>query len=319
MTTSGTYSFSVARDDVIRLAMLNIGKLEENETPSARETTDCSMMLNMLVKQWQGTADFAPGLKTWTRRHGHLFLSSTTGQYTLGPGGTGWTNNYVTTTLTAAAASGQPVVLVTANTGMVVGDNFGVVLTSGALFWSTIKTIASLTITLNTNLPTGASSGGVVFDYTTTAQQPIVIETAFLRDYTNSDTPIRKMIVQEYDYLPSKTNPTFISDPTSIYYEFQLTNGVLYTDCAGSIDTTKHIGMTYMEAVQDLNSANDTFEYPQEWYLALAWGLAKQICPMFNAPWTELMKENAAMALAIAQKKEPDRSVMYFQCGEDGQ
>lgn len=318
MTTSGTYSFSVARDDIIRLAMLNIGKLEENETPSARETTDCSMLLNMLVKQWQGKADFAPGLKTWTRRHGHLFLSSTTGQYTLGPGGTGWTNNYVTTTLTANAASGQPAVVVAATTGMVAGDKFGVVLSSGALFWSVILTIVGLTVTLTTNLTGAAGSGAVVFDYTTTAQQPIVIETVLLRDYTKSDTPIRRMILQEYDNLPSKADPTFISDPTSIYYEFQLTNGVLYTDVAGASDTTKHLCMTYMEAVQDLNSANDTFEYPQEWYLALAWGLAKQICPMFNAPWTELMKENAAMSLAIAQKKEPETSVMFFQCGEDG-
>lgn len=72
MTTSGVYSFSVTRDQIVRLAMLNIGQLQDIEVPTAQELTDCSMFLNMMVKQWMGKADFAPGLKTWTRRHGHL-------------------------------------------------------------------------------------------------------------------------------------------------------------------------------------------------------------------------------------------------------
>ena len=51
MTTSGIYSFSVNRDQIIRIAMMNIGKLDEIETPSAQDITDCNLVLNMLVKQ----------------------------------------------------------------------------------------------------------------------------------------------------------------------------------------------------------------------------------------------------------------------------
>ena len=61
MPTSGTYSFTVTRDDIVREAMLNIGKLGEAETPTAQEVTDCARKLNMLVKQWMARQDFAPG------------------------------------------------------------------------------------------------------------------------------------------------------------------------------------------------------------------------------------------------------------------
>jgi hypothetical protein len=157
----------------------------------------------------------------------------------------------------------------------------------------------------------------VVFDYATTATQPVVIEDVFLRDIYNSDTPLKKLTVQEYDYNPSKTNPQFISDPTAVYYEFQLTNSYLFTDCAAANDTSKHICITYLEAVQDVTNPNDNTVYPQEWFLPLCWGLAKNAAPMFRAPWTANMESSYKESLAIAQKKEPERSMMYFAPGED--
>lgn len=317
MTTSGAYVFSISRDDIIRESLLNIRKLDELEIPTPQETIDCARKLNMMVKQWQGTADFAPGLKTWTRRHGHLFLSHSTGQYTLGPGATGWTNSYISTTLSANAASGQPVVVVASATGLAASQYIGVVLNSGAIFWSTILTVIGTTVTLAANLTGPAAANSVVFAYTTTAQQPIVIETAFLRDINNDDIPLNIIRnVGDYDLLPSKVNTSFISDPTAIYYEFQLTNSTLFTDVAASEDVTKHICMSYLEAIQDFANPLDTPEYPQEWFLALAWGLAKQICPMYGATWTALMQDNFTSALAIAQRKDPEIVTMFFQSGE---
>lgn len=318
MTTSGVYSFSVNRDQIIRMAMLIIGKLEQSEVPTAQETTDCSTFLNMLVKQWQGKSDFSAGLKTWTRKHGHLFLSSTTGALSVGGSANGWTNSYIKTTLSASAASGQPVILVVSASGLLVNDYIAIQLASGALFWSRVLTIVSNTITLTTNLPSDANSGAVVFDYTTPAQSPIVIETAFLRDINNEDTPLRIMTVQDYDNVPSKTDVTAASDPTAIYYEQGLSVGTVYTDTPATNDVTKHIGMTYMETVQDFVNPTDTPYYPQEWYLALSYGLAKIIAPIFSAGWTPVMEANAETSLAIAQKKEPEVTHMFFQPKEDG-
>ena len=313
MSTSGTYTFTVNRDQLIRLAMLNIGKLDDTETPTAQEVSDCSTVLNMLVKQWQGKADFAPGLKVWTRRRGYLFLNSTTGQYTVGPGGTGWTNSFVHPTVTTSTAAGATVIGVSSATGVVAGYNIGIEQGDGSLFWTTVSTVVGTTVTLAAALTQAVAPGAQVYCYQTTGTQPVVVETALLRDNTGNDTPLNLMTVQDYDYLPNKAAAVNPADPTAIYYEFQLTNSNLFTDCAQANDVTKYIVLTYLEAVQDLNSPSDNFEYPQEWYLALAWGLSKQICPMFNVPWTQIMDGNYKESLAIAQHKDKEISTMYFQ------
>ena len=319
MSTSGTYSFTVNRDQIIRDAMLNIGKLDEVEPPTPQETTDCAFKLNMLIKQWQGKGDFAPGLKVWTRRRGHLFLNGAGYQYSLGPNGIGWTQNYVYPVTTATAVTGATQIVLSSVSGISAGDNIGIQLDAGTLFWTKVSAVntGTLTVTLTAALPSQSLTGSQVFDYTTTATQPILIETATLRDQQLNDTPLRILTVQDYDMLPSKVAPQNIGDPGAIYYEFQLTNSNLFTDVAAAQDVTKHIVLTYMEAVQDITNASDNFEYPQEYFLALSWGLAKQICPMFNAVWTPLMEENYRAALATAQKKDPERQTIFFQPGAE--
>ena len=161
-------------------------------------------------------------------------------------------------------------------------------------------------------------SGAVLFFYTTTAQQPVYLETAFLRDITNEDTPLRKMTAEEYDILPSKTDLTALSDPTAVYLEFQLGNSIIYTDVSGAQDVTKHICMTYMEAIQDFDNPLDNPSYPKEWYLALAWGLAKNVAPTYRVTLSATDLESYKEALANAQSKELERSVLYFQCYDEG-
>lgn len=318
MTTSGTYVFTVSRDDIIRQAMLNIGKLDAEESPSPQDTTDLSRVLNMQAKQWQGKTDGSPGLKVWTRKRGYLFLSNTTGQYTVGPSGTGWTNSPQLTTTTSNKAAAATTLNVPAGLTITAADYIGVQLDSGALFWTTVVSYITTTITLTAPLPSASSTGSAVFTYTTRGTQPVYIETAVLRDDTLSDVPLRIIRdVQTYDSLPQKANPQNISDPMAIYYEFNLGDGVLRTDVGASQDVTKYIIATYLEAVQDFVNPTDTPYYPQEWYLALCWGLSKQAAPMYNAPWTPLMEANWTSAVSIAMKKDPEIRMDYFQCGEE--
>ena len=316
MTTSGTYTFSVSRDDIIREAMLNLGKLGEAEVPTAQEVTDCARKLNMLVKQWMAKQDFAPGLKVWTRRHADLFLSNSTGQYNLGPSGDHWTNQSYTRTLTANAATSATALTVSSIANAASGDYIGIQLNSGALYWTTINGAPSgSTINITAGLPSAANSGAQVFNYTTKAQRPNIIEAVVLRDVNFNDVPIRMYTLQEYSLQPSKQNPAYLSDPLAIYYEAQLTNGVLYTDVAGASDVTKRLRIDYLEPIQDFNNPLDTPEYPQEWYLALCWGLTQQIGPMFNLPFTKDMQQNMMESIAIAREAYSDRTAMFFQPG----
>jgi len=316
MPTSGTYTFSVSRDDIIREAMLNLGKLGEAEVPTAQEVTDCARKLNMLVKQWMAKQDFAPGLKVWTRRHADMFLSNSTGTYNLGPSGDHWTNQSYTRTLTANASAAATALTVSSIANASSGDYIGIQLNSGALYWTTINGAPSgSTINITAGLPSAANSGAVVFNYTTKAQRPNIIEAVVLRDINFNDTPLKIYTLQEYSYQPSKQNPNYVSDPLAIYYEAQLTNGVLYTDVAAASDVTKRLRIDYLEPIQDFNNPLDTPEYPQEWYLALCWGLTQQIGPMFNLPFTKDMQQNMMESIAIAREAYSDRTAMFFQPG----
>lgn len=329
MSTSGVYGFSVTRDEIIRQAMLNIGKLGEGQAPTPEETKDCARILNMMVKQWMGKVDRAPGLKTWTRRHGHLFLQGNTGQYALGPNSPGWCASpsgvagdpFVSPETTTTTAALGTTVTLSSVAGVINGNNIGVVLDSGNVFWTTVLgTPVGNVVTLASAIPSQSSADNMVYCYPAAnqGQQPQVIETAFLRDNQNEDTPIKIFRnVADYDILPSKTDPTFISDPSYIYPEFQLGYTWVYTDVAGAQDVTKHICITYMEAIQDFVNPTDTPEYPQEYYLALSWGLSMQIAPMFRVKITQETMMLARDAVATARRKEPEIITDYFQPGID--
>ncbi len=317
MATSGTYSFYVTRDDIVREALLNIKKIDGIDPIENVIMADCVRKLNLLVKQWMGRTDFAPGLKVWTRKRGHLFLHSTTGQYTLGPAAVGWASTYVQTTSTAALSALATSVAVASSTGISIGDHIAIELDTGDLYWDIVLTVATGVVTLTTGVPSSSGIGNVVFAYTSIPQQPLNIETATLRDFQYNDTPLNIMQSKDYDFLPNKVSPSNYGDPTAVYYENQLGYSYLYTDVAGSNDVSKHIALTYMEPVQDFVNGSDTPYYPQEWYRPLCWGLAKECAPMFNAPWGQTEESNFKDSLAIAKMKDPEVVSAYFQPGND--
>jgi hypothetical protein len=322
MATSGNYTLTIARDDIIREAMLNMGKLGEGESPSPQETNDMALKLNMIVKQFQGKSDGAPGLKTWTRRRGFLFLHNTTGQYEVGPNATGWTTSFTKLTTTAPSVAGSNQITVANTTGVSNNDNIGIQITNGGgngdIQWTTVQSFNPITgvITLANNLTASVATGARAYDYTTTGQNPLTIEAAVLRDDNNEDTPLWIMpSVQDYDILASKTDLDNISDPTQIYYEWQLSNSFVYMDVAAAQDVTKYMVLTYLEEIQTFVLPTDNPEYPVEWFLPLCWKLTKEACPMFNAPWTQLMQANYTEAMAIARKKQPENCSLFFQSG----
>jgi hypothetical protein len=321
MTTSGTVSFSVSRDDICKQAMYECGALGIGETMSDDDLQLCSFRLNMMVKQYMGTIDLAPGLKVWSRKRGNLFLSTTTGQYSLGPSGSGWCSSFTSTTLASSAAAGASTIIVTSAASIANGDNIGITLSSGNIQWTTVNGAPVGTTVTLTAVLTGAASGlGAVYNYATSlqARRPLQIITAVLRDVNTNDTPLWFYNLQDYESLPSKANLQNTGDPTQIFYEAQLTNGVLYTDVAAAADTSKYIHIVYLSPIEDFNSATDTPDYPQEWYRPLVKALAVEIAPAFSLPVTQEMMAAKAEALAIAGRSNPETSTMFFQPKDDG-
>jgi len=63
MTTSGTYDFSINRDQLIYGALRLAGVIAQGETPTASQVSDAATTLNMLVKAWM-----ADGMPLWAIR-----------------------------------------------------------------------------------------------------------------------------------------------------------------------------------------------------------------------------------------------------------
>jgi hypothetical protein len=344
MALSNTFSFTVARDDVIRIAMMNVGALGEGEIMTAQETLDCGLKLNMMVKQWQGTQDFAPGLKMWTRQRGALFLSIKKNKYVLGgsnsdawAGGVSTSTGTHQTSVTNALTAGGTNILSfdpsqNIQSKVTVNDTLVMTLSTGDSFICLAGPVTATTVTMAALVPATANvtAGTTVWNYTVTAQRPLQLDfrtsIASLRDVNNNDTPLNFMTLQEYETLPNKSMPTFLSDPTAVYYESQIGSGlyapvitgggVLYLDCFPQ-DVTKHLHIVYLRSVMDLNSPSDNPEYPQQWYRALCWGLSKEIASMFDAEWTHDMEENYQVSLSMAREQDSETSALYFQPGRD--
>ena len=316
MPTSGVVVLTTNRDQIIRLSLKLIGRLGEAEQPTAEEVNDCAFILNAMAKQWVSKTDFAPGLKLWKRRRGTLFLSSTTGVYSLGPSGDHWTEQDYKRQLTATSAASDTTLDVGSIANASASDNIGVVLDDNTIHWTTISGAPSgTTITLASGIPTGknASSGNWVFNYTAKAARPVALETIVLREVEDTDVPVSFMTLQQYQELPNKADPDTIGSVTSAYYESQLTNGTLYTDIGGADDVTDRLHIVWMEPIENFDAAADEPDFPSHWYLALAWGLGKQVAPMFSAVWTQEMESNFATALGMAREQDPETTHGYFQ------
>jgi hypothetical protein len=317
MTTSGTVTFSVTRDDIILKSLIDLGVIAEGQTPNAYQTKLAAMNLNMLVKAWQGSADGAPGLKVWNRVRADLVLDPTKSVYSLGPTSTDrWAANLTRTNITGNVAAGGTVIPLTSTTGMTNGDHFGVLLQNGTIYWTT-ATFSGLNATIpGPGLPSPAIANGFVYDYTSLAIQPLEILTGSLVDSSNTKIPLTKLTLQSVEALPTNLDPNTASDPLAYYYERQLGNGVVYLNTYPA-DLSKYLHFVFLSPVQDFNAPTDNPDYSSNWFLALASGLTVISGPTFQRAVTQDMKDIATMALTIARNQDPETSDLFFQPDAD--
>lgn len=314
MATSGSYDYSVTATNVLTEALEIIGVLPVGQTIDSNDQTTCLRSLNMMVKQWSGNFDFAPGLKAFSRKRGYVFLQSGQGSYSLGPTGDNATLTYIKTTLSTDEALGSTSLSLTSTTGMSASDKIGIVQNDGSIHWTTISGTPGAPTTISTGLASAASSGNVVFTYTTKLIRPLYIEEAVLRNTDGDDfIALLLMTLGQYETIPVKGAD---GQPGYYYYENSLLNGTLYLDYEPS-DTTNVIRLTFMAPAEDYDAAANDIAYPQEWYLAISYGLAKLIGPKFEAKWTDLMESNYQSALAIARTSYAENTDVYFQPGLD--
>ncbi len=281
-TTSGTTSYNQVATEIITDAYRIIGVINEEEDPSAGQFRTGMIALNSWMKEQE-----ASGIHVWTEEEAILFFQQ--GQYRYLLGGTNTdnacaANDFAMTTLASSAAAAATSISVVLTTDMEVGDYLGVVLDTGAAYWTTIRLIAGTTVyfAIGDSLPSSASQQNFVFAYTTKIIRPLRIPAGRRVQYQGFIlTPLTKMMSrQEYMDLPQPQN---LGTVTQAFYNPGRDQGELYV---WNNPSTANNGLrfTWYRPLQDFLTADDAPDMPQEWINCLDWNLALELCPRYSVP-----------------------------------
>ena len=293
MATSGTTTFSVTRNDIIQASLRLLGVLEEGTQPTASAIESTSLVLNMMLKDWM-----TDGIKLWTVTELTIPLKSNQTTYTIGPSSsydlntnrplrliqsflrkiTNTTNQVADISL-LSGGSGYTVQAtnpVSATGGSGTGATFNLTYTGG------VVTKALLANSGGNNYAIGdvlTMSGGT---FTTPAT---VTVDSLLNTYI--DLPMSILSQQEYNILGSKYNTGTVN---SVYYWPYPTYGELkvFLTPNASTSTTYELHITVQRPIEDITTANQTFDFPSEWFQCLRWGLASEIAVDYGLPLEKL-------------------------------
>ena len=231
MTTSGTTSFSISRDDIIKGALRKIGVVAQGEVPTQAQYDEGAFSLNLLIKAWE-----ADGMPLWALRTTPITLSGGINSYEIGLG----------------------------------------------------KTV-------NTD-------------------KPLKVIQAWNRNIiSNVDVPMRIITKQEYSILGNKT---ISGNPIQIYYEPLRDSGILHVFPTPSATDAaqQQIYITYQRPYEDFNSSTDTPDFPQEWYMAVLYGLAVILASEYGVPidQRQVLGREAADMKAAALSFGTEEGSLYF-------
>ena len=312
MATTGTNVFTVTRDDVIKAALRVLQVIGAGETPINEDYTNCTQALNIMIKGWSSN-----DRPVWVMQN--IEIPTVTGvvQYYIGPtggrvgrvtitdGGTGhdatgtWTSTGGTTGTTAAGTY-------TATSGVI--DSVTVT-TAG----DTYTTATGFTATFS-----GSGTGETVVAEIAglTTSRPLAAISAFQRDSSGNDTPLYMTSRQEYDDLNDKDSS---GKPNQFYYDRQEANGILYVFSAPD-NSTDTIHLRIQRQFYDMTDSTDNFDFPEEFFLALKWGLAAELYLEYPVPESiiQIIEMKAEKFVRDAFDGSVEEASVYFTANSRG-
>ncbi len=257
--------------DLITLSLINIGALEEGETPGAAAQNIAFNMLNFMLDQWSNEKMMVYCVQEVIHK-----LTPSQFNYTIGLNGSvGATftgsiaGNILTVTSVAsgALAVGQtiPTAGVTAGTSITsYGTGLGGSGTAaqGTYYLSQNSTVASTTLT-------------------SYAQRPLRINSAFVRIVTATtgtlDYPVAVITSEEYELIGIKSLPG--PWPRAVYYQPSEPVGALnyWPNPSGG-----EVHLFCDTILNNFQSINDVISLPQGYAMAIVWNLSELLMPGYG-------------------------------------
>ena len=303
MATSGITSFNLTRDEILNGALRLVGKSSRGKTAGADDIADAAEAMETMIKQLQAT-----GVHIWKEQDATLFVEKGVAEYSIP--GANITQSYVTTAMKVAGVATDGTIDVDSITGLTTGDYIGIELDGGTMQWTTINGAPSGdTVTLTTALTGAAAIDKVVYTYTTKIVRPL--KATMARRINANDVDIEIVSKQEYKQLPTKLAAGLVNQ---VWYDPQLTTGKLYIWPTGA-NSTDRVEVTFMMPIEDMDSSNNNPDFPQEWLLALKFGIASLLGPEYGIALDRQMyiDSRAASFLQAVRDFDEEYASVYFQ------
>lgn len=303
---SNSYDFILNAGEVFAEALETVGNIGVGDSIDSQHIDSLIRAFNIQLKSKQ-----VRSLNLWTWKDAVLFLEPGATSYQLGPSGDHAAESYVQTALSADAALGASTLSLKSTAGMANGDNIGIVLDGGSLFWTTISAVGGTDIAAP--LTGSASSGNVVFAYTSKIQRPLSIKDVRLLHIDNTERPCNVIPVSEYNGYPNKT---VSSEIVSIAHE-PLTDNTLLRVWPANTLATDVLKFSYKKPVDDIDGIENNIYAPVDCYDAIVADFTSRIAARFGLSIAEQqeLERKAEKAFAMVHDFEDDTSISFAPWG----
>lgn len=270
MTITNTDTFTVTRDEIINASLRLLGVIGTGETAGTEDYTNCSQALNIMIKSWA-----KKGFPLWVTQELSIPMITGINPYPLGPTAGYLTSESIVINNAGSGGIDGTYALSITDAGGGTGAAGTYVISGGVLTTVTITAAGSSYVTPVVTFPSGSITGVSVTTSVVgvTCPRPLRIVDAYIRDTSSNDTPMILISRQEYDILGDKSSQGV---PNQFYYDDQLTTGQLYV-----YNVPAQNGYVMYAQIQrmffDMTTGTNNFDFPQEWFQALKWGLACEI------------------------------------------
>ncbi len=308
MATSGSINYSTSSQTIITEALELLGVLGEGESPNTNQYTSALRTLNTMAKTWQ-----ADGLNLFAINRIYVFLRLGQLYYDL----SSVSQDYVTNTFGQRFVDGDAVATATTidlddASDASVGMNIGIGVGSTGMFWTTITNISSNTVTLADPLEDDVSDNAVVYYYMTTAQRPMRILESYVHRQNGTDVPVGKIGRVDYYELSRKD---VSGQVVQMYQDIQRDSARIYV-WPVSNNEQDYLILLCQRTLEDFDNLSDEPDYPQEWFMPLAYNLAAFLAPKFGTPQMDYtrIQQQATYLYEMARGFDVEQEVStYFK------
>lgn len=317
MATSNSTNWTRTKQDIIKMALFHIGKYGNGRTIEAEDYNIVGSILNDMIKEWE------PDLHLWTKQEGILHLTPYVGEYDLGNYAYFTErNDQITQRVSTDYIAGDTVLVLDSTAGMATTYNIGVVLDTGYTFWTTVSNINAdgVTLTLTDALPSAVAQSNLVYYFTVAAAKPLrVLSARLLSGFDGGEiqdlVALPMSVIAYEDYWNLVGTSLNGQNPNQYAYNPKTTSGTLYI-WPRPTSTAYRMQLTYERILEDVDSINDNFDFPAEWFGALQYQLAVRIAPGYGK--SERLATLMPMASSMLQNaKDKDNELAYVKFSPD--